>query len=297
MNLIDAERTREILKQVRLIEIKTRRVVNELFSGEYHSVFKGRGIEFSEVREYQLGDDIRSIDWNVSARLGHPYVKVFQEERELVVLLMVDLSASGSFGTMRKVKSEIAAELSAVLAFSALKNNDKVGLIMFSDDIELFVPPKKGKSHILRIVRDLLSFRPQGKGTNIAKALEYLNKVMKKRAIVFLISDFWAPNFETPLKIAGARHDFIAVRLSDRREHALPEGNLLALQDAETGQEIILDLKKPGLLNAYRKTVKNDFARLQDRFRRFNVDYIEVDTSGEYVDALAAFFHKRTRKR
>jgi len=297
MNQTEAQRTREILKQVRLIEIKTRRVVNELFSGEYHSVFKGRGIEFSEVREYQFGDDIRSIDWNVSARLGHPYVKVYQEERELVVMLMVDLSASGNFGTIRKPKNEIAAELSAVLAFSALNNNDKVGLVLFSDEIELFVPPKKGKSHILRIVRDLLSFQPKSKGTDIAKALEYLNKVMKKRAIVFLISDFWADGFDTPLKIAGARHDFVSVRLTDRREQNLPEGNILSIQDTETGRKLSLDLKAPGLIEAYRRSVRKDFNRLKDKLKRFNVDYIEVDTSGEYVNALAAFFHKRARMR
>ncbi|MBC8278653.1 MAG: DUF58 domain-containing protein [FCB group bacterium] len=294
---LESSITREILKKVRLIEIKTRGIVDELFSGEYHSVFKGRGIEFSEVREYQFGDDIRTIDWNVSARMDHPYVKVFQEERELVVMLMVDLSASGNFGTLRHTKHEIAAELSAVLAFSALKNNDKVGLILFSDKIELFVPPKKGKSHVLRILRELLFFKPQGKGTNISGALEYLNKVMKKKAIVFLISDFWDRDFETPLKVAGARHDFVAVRLVDRREIELPEGNLLKIRDAESGKNITVDLKSPGLLSAYREAVLRSFSGLQDVFKRYKVDYVEIDTSGQYVNSLVAFFRKRGRRR
>ena len=294
---VESSVTREILKKVRLIEIKTRGIVNELFSGEYHSVFKGRGIEFSEVREYQFGDDIRAIDWNVSARMDHPYVKVFQEERELVVMLMVDLSSSGDFGTLQQTKNEIAAELSAVLAFSALKNNDKVGLILFSDGIELFVPPKKGKSHVLRILRELLFFKPKGKGTDISGALEYLNKVMKKKAIVFMISDFWDRNFEMPLKIAGARHDFVAVRLADRREMELPEGNLLEIRDAESGRDLTIDLRSNGLLSAYREAVSRNFEELHNIFKRYNVDYIEADTSGQYINSLVAFFKKRGRRR
>jgi len=297
MPSIEASRTKEILKKVRAIEIKTRGVVDELFSGEYHSVFKGRGIDFSEVREYLFGDDIRSIDWNVSARMGHPYVKVFQEERELLVMLLVDLSASGNFGTLSASKNEIAAEISAVLAFSALKNNDKVGLILFTDHIELFVPPKKGKSHVLRILRDLLFFQPSGRKTNVGAALEYLNKVVKKRAIVFLLSDFYAENFDTGLKIAAARHDLVTLRLHDRRELNLPELNLLELTDAESGKSLLLDLKSPGLLSAYKKTVARHFDSLKNTFKRFNIDNIDIDTSGEYINSLSAFFRKRARRR
>ena len=297
MESSQAQFTREILKKVRLIEIKTRGVVDQMFSGEYHSVFKGRGIEFSEVREYQFGDDIRLIDWNVSARLGHPYVKVFQEERELTVIIMLDLSASGNFGTLNHTKNELAAEISAVLTFSALKNNDKVGLLLFSDAMELYVPPKKGKSHVLRLLREMLFFRPKGKGTNIAKALEYLNKVQKKRAIVFLISDFWDHNFDTGLKIAGARHDLIALRITDRREHILSPGNILQIQDPETGRRLIIDLKAAGLKNAYQSAVGENFTRLKDKFKRYNVDYIEVDTSGNYLNSLVKFFRQRSRKR
>ena len=297
METAQAQFTREILKKVRLIEIKTRGVVDQMFSGEYHSVFKGRGMEFSEVREYQFGDDIRLIDWNVSARLGHPYVKVFQEERELTVVIMLDLSASGNFGTLNHTKNELAAEISAVLAFSALKNNDKVGLLLFSDAMELYVPPKKGKSHVLRLLREMLFFKPQGKGTNIAKALEYLNKVQKKRAIVFLISDFWDHNFDTGLKISGARHDLIALRITDRREHILSPGNILQIQDPETGRRLIIDLKAAGLKNAYQSAVGENFTRLKDKFKRYNVDYIEVDTSGNYLNSLVKFFRQRSRKR
>jgi uncharacterized protein (DUF58 family) len=293
----EISRTREILKKVKLIEIKTRGMVNELFSGEYHSVFKGRGIDFSEVRDYQFGDDVRLIDWNVSARFGHPFVKVYQEERELMVLLMVDLSASGDFGTLKQTKNEIAAEISATLAFSALKNNDKVGLILFTDKIELFIPPKKGKSHILLLLRELLFFQPQNKGTDIAGALQYLNKVMKKKAIVFLMSDFWASDFDTPMKIAGAKHDLVALRLSDRREKELPPGNLLELWDPETGARKILDLRKRDFRETYRSAIVSNFQVLREKFKRCNVDYIEVDTSGDYINSLVKFFRKRARKR
>ncbi len=289
--------TRDILKKVRFIEIKTRGVVNEMFSGEYHSAFKGRGIDFAEVREYSFGDDVRLIDWNVSARLGHPYVKVFQEERELVLILMVDISSSGKFGSLRETKSEIAAEISAVLAFSALKNNDKVGLILFSDRIELFVPPKKGKSHVLRILRELLFFKPQGKGTDIAAALEYLNKVTKKKAIVFLVSDFWDAEYDAGLKIAGAKHDLIALRITDPRERRLPPAGLLKVRDLETGRRLVLDLHSPAFRDAYRDTVNRDFADLLNKLNRCSVDYIEVDASGDYINSLVLFFKRRGTKR
>lgn len=289
--------TRDILKKVRLIELKTRGVVNELFSGEYHSVFKGRGIDFSEVREYQFGDDVRLIDWNVSARLGHPFVKVFQEERELILMLMVDMSASGYFGTVNETKNEIAAEISAVLAFSALKNNDKVGLILFTDRIELFVPPKKGKSHVLRILRELLFFQPGGKRTDIAGAMEYLNRVIKKRAIVFLISDFWDSGYDTGLKIAGAKHDLIALRLNDPREMELPPAGLLDIIEPESGKRMIIDLKSQGMRAAFQGAVRKDFESLAGRLKRYNVDYIQVDTAGDYVNSLVRFFKRRAVKR
>lgn len=289
--------TREILKKVRMLEIKTRGVVDELFSGEYHSVFKGRGINFDEVREYQFGDDIRLIDWNVSARLGHPYVKVYQEERELIVMLVVDVSASGEFGTLNQTKNEIAAEISAVLAFSAMKNNDKVGLILYTDQIELFIPPKKGKSHVLRILRELLFFKPRSKGTDISVAMQYLNKVMKKKAIVFSLSDYWDEGFDTGLKIAGARHDFIAIRLNDRRELELPPGNLIDMFDPETGQKMLVDLGAPGLRQAYKRMSEKILKTFHDSMKRYNIDYIEVDTSGEYIGTLVKFFKMRGSRR
>ena len=289
--------SKEILKKVRLIEIKTRGLVNELFSGEYHSAFKGRGIDFSEVREYHFGDDIRSIDWNVSARMGHPYVKMFEEERELIVVLLVDMSASGVFGTLKQTKNELAAELSDVLAFSALKNNDKVGMLIFTDEIELFIPPKKGKTHVLRLLREIIAFKPKGKGTNIGAAVDYLNRVMKKRAIVFLISDFWDSGFDAGLKIAGAHHDLIALRLTDRREHQLPRGNLLKLYDPESGRMTVIDLKKPGLRRRYADAVDRHFSQFSDNMKRCNIDLIDVDTSGDYVDSLVKFFRYRGSRR
>ena len=228
--------TRELLKQVRQIEIKTRGLVNEVFSGEYHSVFKGRGMEFSEVREYEPGDDIRSIDWNVTARFGHPYVKIFEEERELTVMLLIDMSGSLIFGSVEKTKQQIAAELSAILAFSAMKNNDKVGLILFTDSIEKFVPPRKGKSHILRIIREVLSFEPRGNKTDLKGALEYFNHIIKKKSIVFLLSDFFDSGYEKILKIVGKKHDLIGMVINDPRENDLPEAGLIKFRDAETGE-------------------------------------------------------------
>ncbi|HBD97773.1 MAG TPA: DUF58 domain-containing protein, partial [Gemmatimonadetes bacterium] len=225
---------REILKKVRRIEISTRGLVNEVLSGEYHSVFKGRGMNFAEVREYQYGDDIRSIDWNVTARTGSPFVKVFEEERELTVMLVVDVSASGDFGTQERLKGEVAVEICALLAFSAIKNNDKVGLIIFSDHVEKFVPPSKGKRHVLRVLRELLYHRPEGRGTDITAALDYLNHVQRKRAVTFLVSDFRDAGFEKSLAVAGRRHDMIAVRVGDLREREIPSVGLLELEDPET---------------------------------------------------------------
>jgi len=232
---------KELLKKVRLVELRTKGFVNEIFSGEYHSVFKGRGIEFAEVREYQYGDDIRLIDWNVSARFGRPYIKVFEEERELTVMLLVDFSGSSQYGTRNGLKRDIAVEICACLAFSAMKNNDKVGAILFTDRIEKFIPPKKGKSHILRILRELLFFEPVGKKTNLRLGLEYLNKVIKKRSISFFISDFYDNNFEDPLKLVSKKHDLIAVHLVDPTEKELPPLGLIKIVDAETGENIWAD--------------------------------------------------------
>ncbi|OGU54469.1 MAG: hypothetical protein A2V66_00880, partial [Ignavibacteria bacterium RBG_13_36_8] len=248
--------TKELLKQVRQIEIKTRGIVNEVFSGEYHSVFKGRGMEFSEVREYQIGDDIRSIDWNVTARFGHPYVKIFEEERELTVMLLVDMSGSLVFGTSEKTKQQIAAEISAILAFSAMKNNDKVGLILFTDQIEKFVPPKKGRSHVLRIIREVLSFEPHGNKTNIKGVLEYFNHAVKKRAIVFLISDFIDQGYDKILKIVGKKHDLIGINLKDPRERELPRSGLLKMRDAETGQIRYIDTNSKEIQNWFNSYLK-----------------------------------------
>ena len=233
--------TKELLKQVKQIEIRTRGLVNEVFSGEYHSVFKGRGMEFSEVREYQIGDDIRSIDWNVSARFGHPFVKIFEEERELTVMLIVDMSGSLVFGSIDKTKQQIAAELSAILAFSALKNNDKVGLILFTDRIEKFISPKKGKTHVLRIIREVLSFEPQGNKTDLRGALEYFNHTIKKKAIAFVISDFFDTGYDKILRIVGKKHDLIGVVLSDAREKEISNLGLIKFRDAETGQTRYVD--------------------------------------------------------
>src|SRR5512135_2255316 len=229
--------TKELLKKVRQLEIRTRGMVNQVFSGEYHSVFKGRGMEFSEVREYQFGDEIRTIDWNVTARLDHPYVKVFEEERELTVILLVDMSGSQFFGSQTSLKRDIAVELSAILAFSAMKNNDKVGAILFTDQVEKVIPPRKGQTHALRIVRELLSFEPTSTRTNLQSALQYLNHLQKRRAIVFLISDFMDSGYEAALRIVGRRHDLVGIVLLDPREQELPQVGLLTLRDAETGRE------------------------------------------------------------
>jgi len=288
--------TKELLKQVKQIEIRTRGVVNEVFSGEYHSVFKGRGMEFSEVREYTIGDDIRNIDWNVTARFGHPYVKIFEEERELTVMLLVDMSGSLSFGSVEKTKQKIAAELSAILAFSALKNNDKVGLILFSDRIEKFIPPKKGKTHALRIIREVLSFEPQGKETNIKTALEYFNHTIKKKAIVFLISDFMDAGYEKILKIVGRKHDLIGIVLQDQREKFLFNIGLAKIYDAETGKVRYLDTSDKQIkkeFDAYSKMMKE---KRKSLFISSRLDSIEVDTSQSYVKPLVDFFKQREKR-
>ena len=284
---------REILKKVRRVEIRTRGLVNEIFSGEYHSVFKGRGMNFAEVREYQYGDEIRSIDWNVTARTGHPFVKVFEEERELTVMLVVDVSASGDFGTRERVKGEVAVEICALLAFSAIKNNDKVGLIIFSDRIEKFVPPRKGRPHVLRVLRELFYHKPEGRGTDIRGALEYLTHVIKRRAVVFLVSDFKAPRFEKPLSVAGRRHDLIAVRLGDERETSLPPLGYMEFEDAETGELHTVNTADPRFQAEFTERVARVQAELGRTFRHSRVDVINIQTDQPYVQPLMRFFKER----
>ena len=288
--------TRELLKKVRQIEIKTRGVVNQIFSGEYHSVFKGRGMEFSEVREYQYGDDIRTIDWNVSARFNHPFVKIFEEERELTVMLLVDLSRSGEFGSARQLKNEIAAEICAVLAFSAIKNNDKVGLILFTDTIEKFVPPKKGRAHILRIIRELISFEPTGTGTDIKAALEYFNHVNKKRTIAFLISDFIDTGYDKILRIVSRKHDMIAVELSDPREETLPNIGLVKLRDAESLQERWIDTGNPQVRAEFERFWQQRKIDRNGMFVRSKVDAIPVRVDRPYIKPIVDFFQLRERR-
>lgn len=287
---------REILKQVRRIEIRTRGLVNEVFSGEYHSVFKGRGMSFAEVREYQYGDDIRTIDWNVTARSGAPFVKVFEEERELTVVLVVDVSASGDFGTRERLKGEVAVEICALLAFSAIKNNDKVGLIIFSDRVEKFVPPRKGRRHVLRVLRELLYHRPQGRGTDIRTALEYLTHVQRKKAVTFLVSDFQDEGFERALSIAGRRHDMIAVRLGDVREQELPPLGLLDLEDPETGERVVVNSSDTRFREAFARRVRARREELDRSLRRSRVDVIDVLTGRPYVRPLMRFFQDRASR-
>jgi len=288
--------TKELLKQVRQIEIRTKGLVNQVFSGEYHSVFKGRGMEFSEVREYQYGDDIRNIDWNVTARFGHPYIKIFEEERELTVMLMVDLSGSLMFGSVSKTKQRIAAELSAILAFSALKNNDKVGLILFTDKIEKFVPPRKGKKHVLRIIREVLSFEPEGKSTNIRCALEYMNNAIKKKSIAFLISDFMDEGYEKILRIVGRKHDLIGIVLDDRREKEIPNIGLVKLVDAETGAERWIDTSSKRVRERMIFDRKEREKLRNSVFIKSRLDKIEVTTGSNYIQPLVQFFRRREKR-
>lgn len=288
--------TTELLKKVRKIEIKTRGLSNQIFSGEYHSAFKGRGMAFSEVREYQPGDDIRAIDWNVTARLNHPYVKVFEEERELNVMLLVDVSGSGSFGTQKQLKQELITELCAVLAFSAIQNNDKIGVIFFSDKIEKFIPPKKGKSHILRIIRELIAFRPEHEGTNIQMALRYFTNVIKKRSIAFVISDFMDEGFEDSLKIANRKHDIVALRIYDKREMELPDVGLVRIKDAETGEMRWIDTSSEDVRRKYMVNAKTAELKLKDIFNKSGVDTTSISTSESYIRPLMNLFKKRESK-
>ena len=287
---------KEILKQVRRVEIATRGLVNEVFSGEYHSVFKGRGMNFAEVREYHYGDDIRNIDWNVTARSGAPFVKVFDEERELTVMLVVDVSASGNFGSTGRMKGEVAIEICAVLAFSAITNNDKVGLIVFSDRIEKFVPPRKGRRHVLRVLRELFYFEPQGHGTDVAGALKYLARVVRRRSVVFVVSDFLATGYRTALAVASRRHDTVVIRMSDPREHRLPAVGYVELEDAETGEHLTVNVSDRTFRLAFERDVSETLATREREFREMGVDLIEITTDRPYTDRLMRFFKQRAKR-
>ena len=289
--------TKELLKKVRQLEIRTRGLVNQVFSGEYHSVFKGRGMEFSEVREYQYGDDMRMIDWNVTARFNHPFVKIFEEERELTVMLVVDMSGSQFFGSQSALKRDTALELSAILAFSAMKNNDKVGLILFTDRIEKFVPPRKGRGHALRIVRELLSFEPTRPATSIKTALEYLNHVQKKRSIVFVLSDFMDSNYEAALRIAGKRHDLIGVVLQDPRENELPRVGLIHLRDAESGMTRLVDTSDTQVRFLYKQFGERTREARKSLFVKSRLDDVLIRLDQPYIKPLADFFKIREKRR
>jgi uncharacterized protein (DUF58 family) len=287
---------KEILKKIRYIEIRTRRLVNDLFSGEYHSTFKGQGMEFEEVREYQPGDDIRLIDWNVTARTGFPHVKKFREERELSVVLLVDASSSGRFGTRDRFKSEVAAELCALLAFSAIKNNDKVGLIIFTDRIEKFVPPKKGRSHVLRLIREVLYFEPQGVATDIGLALEYLTKVIKRKSVVFLVSDFFFEGYTKPLQLANKKHDIIAIKITDPRERAFENVGLIELEDAETGEVVLINTGSKEFRREFEARAGEDLQNLKRGFKLVNMDFINIQTDQSYIVPLVSFFKMREKR-
>lgn len=287
---------KEIKDKIRRIEIHSRRLVNEVFSGEYHSTFKGRGMEFEEVREYQPGDDIRLIDWNVTARTGTPFVKKFREERELTLVFLVDVSASGRFGTADKWKSETAAEVCAILAFAAAFNNDKSGLVMFTDKVERFVPPAKSKSHVLRLIRELLYFKPGGNKTSLAAGLEYVLSTLKRRSIVFIVSDFIDSGWERTLSVVSRKHDVIGLVLSDPREEELPPVGLVALEDAETGTRVVVDAADAQFRRIYRGRAKAFRANLERTFRRYRTDFIPIQNGHPYLVPLVKFFKERERR-
>lgn len=289
--------SKELAKKVRYIQIMTNKAVNDVLAGEYHSVFKGQGMEFDEVREYQPGDDIRAIDWNVTARTGHPYIKRFREERELTILFVVDLSASGRFGSVANLKNEVATELCALLAFSAIKNNDKVGLVAFTEAVELFVPPAKGATHVLRLIRELLAFEPKRRGTNIGAALDYAARILHRRSVVFLISDFLDGGYERTLRIMSRRHDLIAVSVSDPREHELPDAGLIELEDAETGALITVDTGSAPVRRAYAASARARAGALRETLRSMDIDLIEVGASDDYLLDLIRFFKRRERQK
>ncbi len=294
------ETAEAILKKIRRLELKTRGLVSATFSGQYRSVFKGRGMNFEEVRQYQPGDEVRSIDWNVTAKFGEvhgdAFVKKFTEERELTVMLVVDVSASGNFGSVNLSKRELAAEVACLFAFSAIRNSDKVGLILFSDHVELFIPPKKGRVHILRLIREIVYFEPRGRGTKPAEALNYLNQILHRRSVVLLISDFQAPDFSRELSVTSRRHDLIAVPIIDPREEELPDVGLLTLEDAETGEQIEINTSDRGVRRAFLEGAAQHAAELLRGFRKKRIDAIPLRTNEDYVPALQSFFRNRERR-
>lgn len=285
--------TSELLKRVRQIEIKTRGLSRNIFAGEYHSAFKGRGMTFSEVREYQFGDDIRNIDWNVTARFNHPFIKIFEEERELTVMLLIDVSGSREFGTLSKLKKNIITEMAATLAFSAIQNNDKIGVVFFSDRIEKFIPPQKGRKHILHIIRELIDFKPEHRLTNIGETLKYLTNAIKKRCTAFVISDFMDDSFEESLMIASKKHDVVAIQVYDKRETELPDIGLIKLKDAETGSDRWIDTSDIVVRETYAQNWRKRTEALNQSFKKAGVDAVSVRTDGDYVKALMALFKKR----
>lgn len=288
--------TSEIIKKVRKLEIKTKGLTKHIFSGEYHSAFKGRGMSFSEVRDYQYGDDVRNIDWNVTARTGGPHVKIFEEERELTVMLLIDVSASSFFGTVSRFKNEMMTELAAVIAFSAITNNDKVGAIIFSDRIEKYLPPKKGKQNILRIIRELINFSPKQQGTNLSEALIYLNNIEKKRSITFVLSDFMAKDYDQALTIAAKKHDIIGIKIADKREHILPDVGLIKMKDAETGIEKLVDTSDANIREAWNTHFDGNTATFHKYFALAKSDTIDIDTDEDYIKAMQIFFKRRAKR-
>ncbi|HZW78036.1 MAG TPA: DUF58 domain-containing protein [Flavobacteriaceae bacterium] len=285
--------TKELLKKVRKIEIKTRRLSDNVFGGEYHSAFKGRGMMFSEVRQYQFGDDVRNIDWNVTARYNEPYVKVFQEERELTLMLMVDISGSEFFGTRSQFKNEVITEIAATLAFSAMQNNDKTGLILFSDQVELYIPPKKGKSHVLRIIRELLEFKPQSNKTDIAQALKFLSNVMKKKAIVFVLSDFIAEGYRDTLKIAAKKHDLTGIRVYDEAEHTIPNLGMVQMKDSETGELLLVNTGSKAVRNSYYAYHRDREDYFMESFTKTGAGTLSCRVDESYVKKLLGYFQRR----
>ncbi|WP_306349531.1 DUF58 domain-containing protein [Flavobacterium sp. '19STA2R22 D10 B1'] len=286
--------TKELLKKVRKIEIKTRRLSDHIFSGEYHTSFKGRGMTFNEVRQYQFGDDVRAIDWNVTARYNEPYIKVFEEERELTMMLMVDVSGSENFGTKNQLKREIVTEIAATMAFSATQNNDKIGLILFSDQIELYIPPKKGKSHVLRIIRELIEFEPKSHKTDLSQALKFLSRVMKKKAIVFLISDFMTEQYEQTLKIVGKKHDVTGIRVYDVREEKMPNIGMVSMLDAETGETLVVNTGSKSTRMEYEKHYQNKVKYFKETFSRCGSGVVNTRVDESYVTKLLGYFKARS---
>ena len=287
---------KEVIKKIQRIHIHTNYLVNDILAGEYESAFRGRGMEFEEVREYQAGDDVRDIDWNVTARMGHPYVKVYREERELTLMLMVDVSNSGQYGSVTQLKNEVAAEIAAILAFAAVKSNDRVGLIIFSDIVEKFIPPKKGRSHVWRVIREVLQHRPQSKKTDINVVLNFLNKITTRRVIAFLISDFIAYGYDKSLRITNKKHDVIAISITDPRERELPKVGFIELEDAETGEVMLIDTNDSNIRKGFSTLATRNFKETLERFRSSNVDHIGIYTNQPYINPIMKFFLMREKR-